>query len=85
MGVLEAFHCGVPIALSNVSSLPEVAGDAAIYFDPLREDSIESAIARGLTDEPLRRELVARGRARLRQFNWERCARETLRTLTEVR
>jgi len=82
LGVLEAFQCGVPVAVSNVSSLPEVAGDAAIYFDPYSPAEISAALWRGLSDPELRRELVARGRERLSAFSWERCARETLRVLT---
>lgn len=84
MGVLEAFYCGVPAALSNVSSLPEVAGDAALYFDPLDEEQITAAMLRGLTDDALRQELVARGTARLAQFSWERCARETLAVIERL-
>lgn len=84
MGVLEAFHCGVPAALSNVSSLPEVAGDAALYFDPLDVEQIASAMFRGLTDDTLRRELVTLGHARLAHFSWERCARETLAVIESL-
>lgn len=82
MGVLEAFNCKVPVALSRVSSLPEIGGDAAIYFDPLDVDDMASALSRVLTDQSLRRDLVARGTQRLKHFGWDRCARETLAVLT---
>jgi len=71
-------EAGVPIVTSNVSSMPEVAGDAALLVDPHDVESIASAIARLLADESLARSLAARGRARARHFTWERAARETL-------
>lgn len=83
LGVLEAFRCGVPAAVSNVASLREIAADGALYFDPLNERDIGGAILRALTDEQLRQTLVARGRERLTHFSWERCARETLAVLTD--
>jgi glycosyltransferase involved in cell wall biosynthesis len=85
LGVLEAFDAGTPVAVSRAASLPEVAGDAALYFDPESEAEIASAIQRALTDMALREVLVARGRRRLAEFSWERCARETLAVLTGER
>jgi glycosyltransferase involved in cell wall biosynthesis len=76
--VLEAMARNVPVACSNASSLPEVAGDAALLFDPHDEAAIASAIARLLGDETLRVRLQARGLARVRRFTWERTARLTL-------
>jgi glycosyltransferase involved in cell wall biosynthesis len=76
--VLEAMARGVPVACSNASSLPEVAGDAALLFDPHDQASIATAISRLLSDETLRARLKARGAARARQFTWERTARLTL-------
>jgi alpha-1,3-rhamnosyl/mannosyltransferase len=69
---------GVPVACSNASSLPEVAGDAALLFDPRDELAIATAIDRLLTDpdEAARRRALGRQRARL--FTWERTARATL-------
>jgi glycosyltransferase involved in cell wall biosynthesis len=76
--VLEAMARGVPVACSNVSSLPEVAGDAAELFDPSAPEDIARAVTR-LLGEPARRvELVSRGEARCREFTWERTARATL-------
>jgi glycosyltransferase involved in cell wall biosynthesis len=67
---LEAMACGVPVVTSNVSSLPEVAGDAALLVDPYDVDAIAGAIRRAVEDETLRQELSARGLARARQFSW---------------
>jgi glycosyltransferase involved in cell wall biosynthesis len=76
--VLEAMARNVPVACSNASSLPEVAGDAALLFDPHDEAAIASAISRLLGDETLRARLQARGLARVRRFTWERTAQLTL-------
>ena len=69
---LEAMASGTPVITSNVSSLPEVVGDAAILIDPYEPDAIADAMRRVLTDEALRATLRARGLARVREFSWER-------------
>jgi alpha-1,3-rhamnosyl/mannosyltransferase len=69
---------GVPVACSNASAVPEVAGDAALYFSPERPDEIAAAIQRLLTDATLAAELVERGRERQRSFTWARAAEETV-------
>lgn len=76
--VLEAMQAGLAVACSRHASLPEVAADAALYFDAEDVASIAGSIRRLATDAPLRTELVARGRARASQFSWERAASETL-------
>jgi glycosyltransferase involved in cell wall biosynthesis len=76
--VLEAMARGVPVACSNASALTEVAGDAALLFDPRDEQAIAVAVARLLDDDARRTQLVARGHARAREFTWERSARLTL-------
>ncbi len=76
--VLEAMARGVPVACSNVSSLPEVAGDAALQFDPRDEAAIATAISRLLADDALRAQLRERGAAQARRFTWEHTARLTL-------
>jgi glycosyltransferase involved in cell wall biosynthesis len=78
--ILEAMRRGVPVACSDVSSLPEVAGDAALTFDPHRPEAIAAAVDRLLADGDLRARLAARGQERCREFTWERTARETLAT-----
>jgi glycosyltransferase involved in cell wall biosynthesis len=75
--VLEAMDRGLPVACANGSALPEVAGDAALLFDPLSVDAIAAAITALLSDRALRSRLVARGRDQVRRFSWERAAAET--------
>jgi glycosyltransferase involved in cell wall biosynthesis len=76
--VLEAMARGVPVACSNASSLPEVAGDAALLFDPHDERQIADALSRLIDDRELRERLRQLGRSRAKQFSWERAARLTL-------
>jgi glycosyltransferase involved in cell wall biosynthesis len=76
--VLEAMARSVPVACSNASSLPEVAGEAALLFDPRDQPAIADALERLLRDESLRDQLRARGLLRVQQFTWERTARLTL-------
>jgi glycosyltransferase involved in cell wall biosynthesis len=76
--VLEAMARGVPVACADVSSLPEVAGDAALLFDPRSEAAIAEAVRRLLGEEDLRVRLAARGLERARQFSWARTAELTL-------
>jgi glycosyltransferase involved in cell wall biosynthesis len=76
--VLEAMARGVPVACSNSSSLPEVAGDAALLFDPRDVAGIAAALERVLYDEPLASSLRERGLRRAQEFTWERTARLTL-------
>jgi glycosyltransferase involved in cell wall biosynthesis len=78
--VLEAFAAGCPAAVSGTSSLPEVGGDAALYFDPKDGDSIRDAVGRLLSDTALRTELIARGKARVAEFTWEKTAAATIAT-----
>lgn len=82
--VLEAMACGTPVVCSRASSLPEVAGDAALLFDPADEGALADALARLAGDPALRAELVARGMRRARAFTWERCAEIVLSTLEQV-
>ncbi len=78
--VLEAMARGVPVACSNASSLPEVAGEAALLFDPHEERAIAAALERLLSDPAEAERLRARGLERARQFTWERTARLTLQS-----
>ncbi len=75
---LEAMACGTPAIVSDVSSLPEVVGDAGLRIDPRDEDGLADAIARVLQDSALRAALRQAGVARARQFTWEGAARELL-------
>lgn len=79
--VLEAFACRCPCALSDSSCLPEIAGDAALYFDPEHPDSIETVLERLLSLSPSERsQLIERGRQRLAQFSWQQTVKRTLTT-----
>ncbi|MDP3998022.1 MAG: glycosyltransferase family 1 protein [bacterium] len=82
--VLEAMHYGCPVVTSNVSSLPEAAGDAAIMVDPESTESIKEGIEKVLGDKSLREKLVKKGYEQVKKFSWEKCARETLKVLEEV-
>lgn len=78
--VLEAMRRELPVACSNTSSLPEVAGDAALSFDPKNIEQIAGAIERLMTDDQLVRRLVVAGTERCTHFSWARTARATLET-----
>ncbi|HEX5223641.1 MAG TPA: glycosyltransferase family 1 protein [Solirubrobacteraceae bacterium] len=78
--VLEAMARGVPVACADASSLPEVAGDAALLFDPRRESEIAAAIQRLLGEPELAQRLRGLGRERAKLFTWERAARLTLQS-----
>ena len=86
--VLEAMASGVPVACSNISSMPEVAGDAAALFDPYDEEAIEDALRQMLTNDERLRDAARRGLDRSREFTWAKTAAQTLdvirRTAKEV-
>jgi glycosyltransferase involved in cell wall biosynthesis len=76
--VLEAMRRGLPVACSNATSLPEVAGDAALYFDPTDSDAMGRALEQLLSDPALRERLAAAGKAQAEKFSWGKTARATL-------
>ena len=82
--VLEAMACGTPVACSRVSSLPELGGDAAAYFDPTSVEEMSAGISRVLGDESLGEAMRVRGLARAARFSWERTARETMAVYEKV-
>jgi alpha-1,3-rhamnosyl/mannosyltransferase len=82
--VLEAMSAGAPVVTSSVSSLPEVAGDAALLVDPLDVEALSAALGRVLGDAALAARLRSAGRARAASFSWERTARETLALLRQL-
>jgi glycosyltransferase involved in cell wall biosynthesis len=83
--VLEALSCGTPVACSHTASLPEVAGEAAIYFDPAGPDKIAEALAKALNNAPLLEGLKARGLEQARKFTWRRTAQQTLQVYRQAR
>ena len=81
---LEAMACGTPVVLSKASCLPEIAGDAALYFDPVSVDEMADAISSILESKTLREELKNKGEGRIKEFSWEDHARETLKIYHEI-
>lgn len=76
--VLEALACGAPVITSNVSALPEVAGDAALLVDPQSASELAGAIQKVLYDEALQQQLRREGFLQARKFSWQKAARETI-------
>lgn len=76
--LLEAMACGLPVAASGVSALPEIGGEAAVYFDPENAEDMAAKIILILGDDRLRASLQAKGRERAKAFTWQKTARETL-------
>jgi len=76
--IIEAMACGVPVVCSNIEPLPEVAGDAAHFFDPYDPASIAEGISTVISDRDLRRELIEKGFRRAAEFTWEDTALKTL-------
>ena len=74
---LEAMQCDCPVACSNTSSIPEVVGDAGVYFDPIEPDSIRAALERLVDSKTLRAELRTLGKIRVAKFTYDRCAIRT--------
>lgn len=79
--ILDAMNCGTPVVTSNVSSMPEVAGNAAVLVDPYDVNSITEGIREALSKK---KTLVAKGKARVKQFSWEKAARRTLEVYKEA-
>ena len=82
--VAQAMAAGTPVIASNVSSLPEITGDAALLIDPRSLAELRDALSRLLLSPTLRTELAARGRERARAFRWEACAAQSLLFFREV-
>lgn len=82
--ILDAFHAGCPVILSNASCFPEVAGDAALYFEKDDSEGLRRCVRRVVEDDNLRIEMVKKGKERVREFSWERTARQTSYVYEEV-
>jgi len=76
--VLEAMASGTPVVCSSATSLPEVAGKAAMYFDPHKPEEMAAQLCRAFSDDAVRASLIADGRSNLLRFNWAETARQTL-------
>jgi len=82
--ILEAFVSGCPIVLSNISCFPEIAGEAAMYFNPYSVDDIRQAIEKIILDNSLQKELVKNGFERLKYFSWETTTKKTFKLYSEI-
>jgi glycosyltransferase involved in cell wall biosynthesis len=80
--VLEAMACGTPVVVSNVASLPEVAGEAGIYVDPYSVDSITQGLQVAISNKSS--QFVKRGLSRVKSFNWDETAKKTLSLLENI-
>jgi glycosyltransferase involved in cell wall biosynthesis len=82
--ILEAMNYGVPVITSNVSSMPEVAGDAALLVDPNDEKGLSEAMKKILVNGKMRKIMISKGYERVKKFSWKRCAGETLDIFKKV-
>ena len=74
---LEAMTLGTPVVSSNASCMPEILGNAPIYFDPANTDDMAQKIDEVITNDSLRNEMIARGYKQVAKYSWEKMARET--------
>jgi len=81
--VLEAMAAGIPVASSRCGSLPEIVGDAGLFFDATNEAEISTTLLSIINDEALREDLIKRGRENLKRFSWQDCARKTYSAIVD--
>lgn len=84
MPVLEAMSCGVPTIVSTAGALPEVAGDAALKYDPNDVNGIAEGMKQLISDKELREKMIVKGYNRVKRFSWERCAKETISAYNSI-
>ena len=82
--ILEAMKCGCPVVTSNISSMPEAAGDAALLVDPYNVEEIKNAVQKVLCDSELRGKMIDRGFRQANRFSWEKTAAETIKVYERV-
>ena len=82
--ILEAMAEGIPVIASNVSSMPEVVGDAGVLVNPYKVDEITEAIYKIITDNDLRNKLIQKGFKQVQKFSWEKCGKETIEVISEI-
>jgi len=80
--ILEAFSCDCPVITSNVSSMPFVAGKAALLVDPTNSQMLKEAILNIVTSQDLKSKLVIKGREQLKLFTWEKCAKDFIKVIS---
>ncbi len=76
--ILDSFACGVPVITSNVSSMPEIGGEAALYVNPRNIEDIRKKLNLVMEDQDLRKDLIKKGFQQVKKFSWEKAAKETL-------
>ena len=81
---LEAMSKGCPVVSSDKTCMPEVLGDAALYFNPDNEDEMRARIEKIIKDEDLRESLVKKGYEQVKKYSWEECARQTLEIYNKI-
>jgi glycosyltransferase involved in cell wall biosynthesis len=84
LSILKAFACGTPVVTSNISSMPEVAGDAAILVDPYDTEALAESLWRVISDEKFAKNLREKGFAQVKKFSWEKTAKDTLEVYKAV-
>jgi glycosyltransferase involved in cell wall biosynthesis len=84
MPIIEAFACGTPVVTSNTSSMPEIAGNAALIVDPRKPFEIAAALSKLVSSSALRKTLILKGRVRAGLFSWEKAARQTLEIINKA-
>jgi glycosyltransferase involved in cell wall biosynthesis len=82
--ILEAFAAGCPAVLSNTSCFPEIAEDAAAYFDPHSVDDMRSIIEKVIISQSLRSSLIHKGKEQVKKYSWKKCAEETAKVYNEL-
>jgi glycosyltransferase involved in cell wall biosynthesis len=82
--VVEAFACGTPVITSNISCLPEVAGDAAILVDPKEPEELANAMVKVLSNHSLQKEMIKKGMARAKEFTWRKTAEKTIESYNKA-
>jgi len=81
---LEAMACGTPVVTSNISSLPEIVGNAAVLVNPYKVDSIVDGVVTVLKNWDLRKNLIKKGFKQVKLFTWEKTAEQTVKVYEEV-
>ena len=84
MPILEAQAVGCPVITSNVSSMPEVAGQGALLIKPKNIEEISKAMYKVISDKEFKKDLIAKGYQNIKKFSWQKCAQETLKILEEI-
>lgn len=82
--ILESMQCGVPVIASKITSIPEVAGDAVLYINPSKPETITSAMKKIITDTKLRENLIKKGFVQSRKFSWEKTAKAFWESIEKV-